>query len=154
MRKSIISVIAVIVSIAMVLSLSSCGGSDKDIKNLLAEFEYACNTLDFDAVLNYIDPKVSDKVKLAVGVVGMFTDSDTDELFDSLADYLSKDDIGGKEFFSSIKIKVEKISVEDENATVSTTITYNINGEEMVREASFYCTYYTEKWYILYFTID
>ncbi|MGN0114791.1 MAG: hypothetical protein ACI396_05650 [Acutalibacteraceae bacterium] len=154
MRKSIICVIAVIVSIAMVLSLSGCGGPEKDIKNLLTEFENACNTLDFDAVLDCIDPKVSDKVKLAVGVVGMFTDSDTDELFDSLADYLSKDDIGGKDFFSSIKIKVEKISVEDDAATVSTTLTYSVNGEETVREASFYCIYYTEKWYISYFTID
>lgn len=84
----------------------------------------------------------------------MFTDTDTDEMFESLADYLSIDDVGGTDFFSSIKIEVKDISVEDEAATVSTILTYELNGEEVVRESTFKCIYYTEKWYISSFTID
>ena len=154
MRKIFVSVVAIVLSITMIFSLTGCSGSNKEIENLMTEFEYACNTLDFDAVLNCINPKVSDKIKIAAGFVGMFTDTDTDEMFDSLADYLSSDDVGGTDFFSSIKIEVKDISVEDEAATVSTILTYELNGEEVVRESTFKCIYYTEKWYISSFTID
>ena len=152
MRKIFVSVMTIVLSIAMIFSLTGCSGSNKEIENLMTEFEYACNTLDFDAVLNCINPKVSDKIKIAAGFVGMFTD--TDEMFESLADYLSSDDIGGTDFFSSIKIDVKDISVEDESATVAATLTYELNGEEVVRESTFNCIYYTEKWYISSFTID
>lgn len=152
MRKMFVSVVAIVLSVAIVFSLTGCSGSNKEIKNLMTEFEYACNTLDFDAVLNCINPKLSDKIKIAAGFVGMFTD--TDEMFESLADYLSSDNIGGTDFFSSIKIEVEDITVEDEAATVSAMLTYELNGEEVVREATFNCIYYTEKWYISSFSID
>ena len=154
MRKIFVSVVAIVLSITMIFSLTGCSGSNKEIENLMTEFEYACNTLDFDAVLNCINPKVSDKIKLAAGFVGMFTDTDTDEMFESLADYLSSDDVGGTDFFSSIKIEVKDISIEDETAVVSAILTYELNGEEVVRESTFNCIYYTEKWYISSFTID
>ncbi len=154
MRKVFSSIVAMVLVLSMLLSLTGCGGSSKEIENLMTEFEYACNTLDFDAVLNCINPKVSDKIKIAAGLIGMFTEKDTDDMFESLAEALSSDDIGGTDFFSSIKIKVEDIKVEDETATVSTTLTYDFNGEEIVREATFNCVYYTEKWYISSFSID
>lgn len=154
MRKIFVSVMAIVLSITMIFSLTGCSGSNKAIENLMTEFEYACNTLDFDAVLNCINPKVSDKIKIAAGFVGMFTDTDTDEMFESLADYLSSDDIGGTDFFSSIKIEVKDITVEDETATVAAILTYEFNGEELVRESTFNCIYYTEKWYISSFSID
>ena len=153
MRKIIISITAIVISIAMLVSLTGCGGSKKEIENLMTEFEYACNTLDFDAVLNCINPKISDKVKLAMGFVGMFTETDTDEMFEKLAEYLSKDDIGGTDFFSSIKIKVDDISISSDTATVSTTLTYKVNGDEVVRESNFKCIYYTKKWFISSFSI-
>lgn len=154
MRKIFVSVVAIVISIAMIFSLTGCSSSNKGIENLMTEFEYACNTLDFDAVLNCINPKVSDKIKIATGFVGMFTDTDTDEMFESLSDYLSSDDIGGTDFFSSIKIEVKDISVEDEAATVAAILTYELNGEEVVRESTFNCIYYTEKWYISSFSIN
>lgn len=155
MKKIFFSVTAIFLSTVMLFSLTGCNGSSKEINNLMTEFEYACNTLDFEAALNCINPKVSDKIKLAAGFVGMFTDTDTDEMFEKLAEYLSDDDdVGGTDFFSSIKIKVEDISVDDETATVSTTLTYKLNGNEVVRESTFKCIYYTEKWFISSFSID
>lgn len=154
MRKFFISIVAVILSITVLFSLASCTSANKEIENLMIEFEDACNTLDFNAVLDCINPKVSDKIKLTAGFVGMFTDTDTNEMFESLADYLSSDDIGGTDFFSSIKIEVEDITVEEETATVSAILTYLIDGEEVVRESTFNCIYYAEKWYISTFSID
>lgn len=154
MRKIFVPVTAIVLSIIMIFSLIGCSGSNREIRNLMTEFENACNTLDFDAALNCINPKISDKIRIAAGFVEMFTDNDTDKMFESLADYLSSDDIGGTDFFSSIDIKVKDISVEDEAAVVSATLTYELNGEEVVRESTFNCIYYTEKWYISGFTID
>lgn len=155
MRKFAFSVIAIVLSITLMFSLTGCkAGSNKDIKTLLDEFEESCNTLDFDAVLDCINPQISDKINLALGLVGMFSDTDKDELFQQLADFLSEDDIKGSEFFSSIKIEVEDINIVDEEATVSTIITYSINGDETTRESTFYCTYYIDAWYINAFTIE
>ncbi len=155
MRKLIFSVMAVVLSVALMFSLTGCkAGDNKDIKKVISEFESSCNTLDFDAVLDCINPKISDKVNLALGLVGMFSDTDKDELFEKLADFLSDDDIKGAEFFSSVKIEVKDIIIEDKEATVSTIITYNINGDETTRESTFYCSYYIEDWYITAFTID
>lgn len=154
MRKIFVSVITIVISIAMIFSLTGCDNSNREIKDLMTEFEHACNTFDFDAVLDCINPKVSDKIKIAAGIVGVFTDIDTDKMFESLAEYLSNDNIGGADFFSSIKIEVKDISVEDDDATVSVTLTYELGGEKVVREATFNCIYYTEKWYISSFAID
>ncbi len=150
--KRAISVILAVVSIAVLFSLSGCNNSDREIENLISEFEHACNTLDFNAALNCIDPKVSDNIKLAVSLAGVLADADTDEMFESLATYLTGDDISGT-VFSSIKIDVKKVEVEEKSAAVSTILTYQINGNKCIRESTFYCIYYAEKWYISNFEI-
>lgn len=154
MRKIFTLVIAIVLSIAMIFSLVGCSGSNKEIKKLMTDFEQACNALDFDAVLDCINPKISDNIKLAVGLVDMFSDTESDELFDKLAEHLSSDDVGGKDFFSSIKIEVKDIIIEDETATVSAILTYDLKGDETVREATFNCIYYAEKWFITSFFIN
>ena len=154
MRKTVISLMALLLSVTMVFSLAGCSKSNKEIENLIAKFEQACNDLDFEEVLDCINPKISDKIKLAAGLVGMFTDTDTDEMFETLAKYLSSDNLGGADFFSSIKIEVKDISVKDDSADVSVMLNYEVNGEEIAREATFKCIYYTEKWYVSSFTID
>lgn len=154
MRKVIlISLVSGILLVSMLISLPACGNSSKkEIENLMTEFEYACNTLDFNAVLNCINPKVSDSIKIGVGIVGMFTD--TDDLFEKLADTLSSDDLGGTDFFSSIKVTVNGITVDGEAATVAALLKYEVAGNQMEREATFECIYYAEKWYISSFGIN
>lgn len=145
----------IVLSCVLVLSLTGCkAGDNKDIKKLISKFESSCNELDFDAVLDCINPKISDKINLALGLVEMFSDTDKDELFEKLADFLSDDDIKDTEFFSSVKIDVKEIDIQGKEATVSTVITYNINGDETTRESTFYCSYYIEEWYITAFAID
>ena len=155
MRRICVSIISMIIALSMLVSLVGCGNSSKkEIENLMTEFEHACNTLDFNSVLNCINPKVSDTVKIGMGIVGLFTDMENDVLFEKLAAALTTEQLGGADFFSSIKIDVKDIVVEDKTATVSTWIKYNISDSQFEREATFNCIYYTEKWYISNFSIN
>lgn len=139
-----------LILISLVIGLSSCGAKKKeDLTNLITEFEYSCNTLDVDAILDCIDPRVSDNIKLLMGVYGMFSDKDIDEVIDELSESLIGDSsISGNDFFSSVKIDVQDIVVEDNEALVTTYVEYVIAGETFNRVAEFYCVYYMDKWYV------
>lgn len=156
MKKTLKTIMALMLIAVMSFSFVGCNNDKKDIENLILEFEYACNTLDFDAVLNCIDPKISDNIKLAGGLLGMFTETDTDQMFEELSQYLldNTDLGGGTSFFSTIKIDVEDIEIEGEEALVTARLKFNVTGEEMERVASFSCIYYTDKWYISNFSIQ
>jgi len=65
MRKVVTSLIAVVLSVAMLFSLTGCKFFNKDIRKLITEFEHACNTHDFAAVLDCINPKIADNIKIA-----------------------------------------------------------------------------------------
>ena len=156
MKKTLKTIMALMLIAVMSFSFVGCNNDKKDIENLILEFEYACNTLDFDAVLNCIDPKISDNIKLAGGLLGMFTETGTDQMFEELSQYLldNTDLGGGTSFFSTIKIDVEDIEIEGEEALVTARLKFNVTGEEMERVASFSCIYYTDKWYISNFSIQ
>lgn len=145
----------ILVAVMMLTVFCGCGksGSKKDIGNLILEFEYACNTLDIDALLDCITPQISSGVKTVFGLLGTFSDMDNEEIFDYITNALtSEDGLDGTEFFSSIKIEVKDVTFEDETAFVDCYVSYEINKEEMKREACFTCVYYTEEWYISSFS--
>lgn len=152
MKKFVSRLGAVLLVLVMTVSLFSCGKSDAEIENLFAEFEYACNTLDFDAALNCITPRVSDKINMAANLVGMFTSQDKEDLFERLATVLTGDSaINGLDFFESIHIEMVEIVPDEEYKDilyVMTYITYDFAGDEMTKEAVFTCENYVEKWYI------
>lgn len=152
MRKLNIFV-GLMIIVSLLCALTGCDNSKREIKNLMNEFEHACNTLDFNEVLNCINPKTAEKIKFAAGFIGAFTETDTDKMFQGLADILSSDDIGGADFFSSIKIEVKDIEREDNSAVVATLLTYHLD-QDVTREATFNCIYYAEKWYISNFSMD
>lgn len=158
MKKILYRISAFVLSLALMFSFAGCDKSDTEIENLMTEFEYACNTLDFDAALNCITPKVSDKIKVAVNIFGMFTSQDTDVLFEKLAEVLAGNaEINGTDFFESIQIDIQEIVFDEEYedvAYVMAYITYDLAGEEIMSEATFTCDYYTEKWYISSFTFN
>lgn len=153
MRRILALSTTVIILFTMIFSLTGCG-SKNEIEDLMSNFQKACNSLNFNEVLDCINPSISDKIKLAAGFVGMFTDTDTDKMFDSLAGYLSKDKVGGKEFFSSIKIDVNDIKTDGDSAKVSAVITYKIKDKEITNNTTFNCIRSNEKWYISSFLFD
>lgn len=81
-----------------------------------------------NAMLDCIDPDISGSVKKLTGLIGMFSDEDTDELLDSFAKVLfSELPKNSKEFFSSIKIKLDNIEIDEDKASASAEITYEIS---------------------------
>ena len=154
MRKTMISALSVILCLCLVLALGGCGGSEREIRRLMSDYERACNALDFDGVLDCISPKIADTVRLAAGVIGMITSTDTDELFARLAEVLAGEEMGGTGFFSTVQIDIRKITCHEDSAEVSAVLTYCLDDRELVREATFHCVFYAEKWYIAGYTMD
>ena len=150
MKKHIAQLTALcLVMILLVGSLTGCNGSKKDVENLMTEFQYSCNTLDIDAMLNCIDPSVSDPIKLGLGLYGMFAQKDKDQILDEIASALSgNSDMNGNDFFSSIKIDVQKVDVKGKDAQVETVLQYKLLGENFKRDASFSCIQNAGKSYI------
>ena len=140
---------ALILIIALSITMCACGNQNNEIKTLTNNFENSCNKLDMNAMLDCIDPDISGSVKKLTGLIGMFSDKDTDELLDSFAKVLfSELPENSKEFFSSIKIKLDNIEIEEDNASASAEITYEILGEDNKSNATFEYIRIDEKWYI------
>ena len=147
--KSFKSLATLFLIIALSISMCACGNQNNEIKTLTKNFENSCNKLDMNAMLDCIDPDVSGSVKKLTGLIGMFSDKDTDELLDSFAKVLfSELPENSKEFFSSIKIKLANIEIEEDSASASAEITYDISGEDNKSNANFEYTRVDEKWYI------
>ena len=140
---------ALILIIVLTVSMCSCGNQSNEIKTLTKNFENSCNKLDMNAMLDCIDPDISGSVKKLTGLIGMFSDKDTDELLDSFAKVLfSELPENSKEFFSSIKIKLDNIETDEDSASATAEITYEISGEDNKSNANFEYTRIDEKWYI------
>lgn len=155
MKKNLFRVVAVIMMLVMTVGFWGCDKKDTEIENLLTEFEYACNALDFDAALNCIDPRVSDKIKVATNIIGIFTSQDREMLFEKLADLIADtSEINGLEFFESIQIDLQEV-IDDEGYKfikyAFVYVTYEFAGEEITKEAYFSFEKYVDKWYITSF---
>lgn len=140
---------ALILIIVLIVSMCACGNQNNEIKTLTKNFENSCNKLDMNAMLDCIDPDISGSVKKLTGLIGMFSDKDTNELLDSFAKVLfSELPENSKEFFSSIKIKLDNIVTDEDSASATAEITYEISGEDNKSNANFEYTRIDEKWYI------
>ena len=134
---------------AVLLLCTGCVGKESAIKKVTAQFESACNKLDLNEMLDCINPDISEKVKLATGLVGMFADKDREELLDGLAALLiGEGQTNTSEFFESVKIKLLETDVQETTATANAEITYTISGEEYTNKAMFDYIYTDDKWYI------
>lgn len=143
------SLAALILIMAMSVGICACGSQNNEIKVLTKNFENSCNKLDMNAMLDCIDPDISGSIKKLTGLIGMFTDKDTDELLDGFAKVLfSELPENSKEFFSSIKIKLNTIEIEENSAIASAEITYEISGETNRSNADFEYICIDKKWYI------
>ncbi len=147
--KKIKSYAALILIIALSVSICACGNQKNEIKTLTKNFENSCNKLDMNEMLDCIDPDISESVKKLTGLIGMFSDKDTDELLDSFAKVLfSELPENSKEFFSSIKIKLDNIETDEDRASATAEITYEISGEDNKSNANLEYIRIDEKWYI------
>lgn len=152
MAKRIVSVVLVI---CMLGALSACNVvQSAKVDSLLMDFQQACNCNDVSTALDYIIPTVSDKIRVATGIVGMLSQKSEEEMFLMLANWLSGEELSDVNFLTTLNIEVQQIvlSEDKESATADTIVTYELFGEQSVREAVFDCEYYAEQWYISGFT--
>lgn len=154
MKKSIRAVVALLLVLATVFSLAGCGEKDA-IKNLIGDFESACNVLDLNAMLDCLAPSISKTINFAGSFIGLFTDMDIESLLDKLAALMTGEkDWSGSEFFSSIRIKVKDVAVNETSASVMTTISYTVFGKDNEKNATFKCIFENDRWYIAGFAFN
>ncbi len=140
---------AFVLIMALGLSLCACANQQSEIKTLTKNFENACNKLELNAMLDCIEPDISRGVKAVTGIIGMFSDNDTDELLEKFGNLLFKELPGNsKEFFTSIKINLDDVELKEDSASALAQITYEISGEEYKTNAKFDYTCIDKVWYI------
>ncbi len=151
--KKMAFVLVVLVLIALV---GGCSSADKgDVEALMSEFEYACNTLDIDAMLDCIDPDIADGIRLSIGLAGMFSEVDSADLVEEFANLvMDNGHVDANAFFSSINIEVEDVSVEKDTAVVEAIVEYSVSSEDFKKMATFECVNYMNEWYISYFMFN
>ena len=167
MKKIMHKSLALLLSVLMLFTAVGCEKKENtEITNLLLEFEYACNSLDVEALLECLEPSVGDSIRfassLAANLLGV---PDIDDLFDGFLAYLMYDSssdfivqvgTSGVDFLESIDIELQEIErLEDyeDHAIAHTVVTAEILGQQYVRKAEFLLVYYIDRWCISEFSI-
>ncbi|MBQ6419710.1 MAG: hypothetical protein IJK02_01415 [Clostridia bacterium] len=150
-KKILMGILSVLLIVSMLVSFTGCDLKTKmQVRSMLSDFQKSCNALDVDATLNYIDPNVASLVRTATGIIGMFTGSDAGELFAKLSGYLIQHETSlGVEFFRTLKIKVNDITLTSGGAVAAVTLTYTgSDGAPATKTANVSCYRNGEQWYI------
>lgn len=160
MKKRIWMIFSGMLAVLLIFSLVGCESKDeKEIKNLLLEFEYSCNSMDVNSLMNCFEPAITDEIRLGAGLLGI---NDVGKLFDAFVGYLLYDadipflsDIGvsGVDFMSSIDLSIEEIEIEEDVAIAYTIVSAEIAGQKFTRKAEFLVVYYIDRWCISEFYI-
>lgn len=151
-------ILCCVLIVCVLLTMAACDSSKSEIKTLMKDFQKSCNDLDGEAMLDCMNPKVADTIDAAMKIIGAITSKSSDELFTTVADVLLGNSLfGTKDFFSTLKIKVETVNIAENgtDANGTATVTYvNFDGEELTKSATFKCIKTNDQWYISKFTID
>lgn len=62
MKKTVSIVLAFVFAFICIIPLAGCSNEEEQIQILMTEFEYSCNTLDVDGILDCIHPDVTNKI--------------------------------------------------------------------------------------------
>ena len=150
-KKILMGILSVLLVVSMLVSFTGCDLKTKmEVRSMLSDFQKSCNALDVDATLNYIDPNVASLVRTATGIIGMFTGSDASELFAKLSGFLIQHETAlGVEFFRTLQIKVNDVTVTPGGAQAAVTLTYTgSDGAPVTKTANVTCYQNGEQWYV------
>ena len=145
-------VMAIVLLLCLVFTFAGCNQMDERevaIRELLTRFQQACNVTDQETIMACISPSITDTLDIASDILGIFTDVETDDIFNLLTTIVSSDFVGGEDFFKTMQIEVKSVDFSEENdAKVFTSVSYK-TGETMSRDTVvFTCEVSEDTWYI------
>ncbi len=129
--------VSIVLAFICIIPLAGCSNEEEQIKILMTEFEYSCNTLDVDGILDCIHPDVTNKIKGALGVIGLFTGNDSDDILDSIASFIADNgDVDTDDFFKTFKIDVKDIECSGFTAKINLDLNYKVGSEYITTETN------------------
>lgn len=143
-------------SLLIVMSLTACVGKNSkknQVKEVIQEFEIACNNKDVDAILSCIDPAIANPVKILINLSGTDVDSVIEEISNQMVSGLEEYDMDGAELLSNIEIEIKKVKCKKDTATAECKITTYITGVDLNAEGTFQLIKEEKKWYISSFEL-
>ncbi len=149
MKKTAKRVLCALLIACLVLTAAACGAKS-DVNQLIDSFEAACVELDTSAMLDCMNPSVANPVRTVLDLLGV---KDLDKILDALVDVIAfvdfKDD-NPVDVLATLKIKPENHVFNDaeDECTVTASVTYTADGEEVTDVVSFKCILVDEVWYI------
>ena len=140
MSKKIVKIVAICLVMAISMSLiAGCNNRERAVRNLLNRFQSASNEMDVSKMLDCINPTISEPIRVGLGLISLFTQTDTDEILDRIAGALTGDfGLDGSEFFSSIEIELLEVINEGRDIRAVTIVKFRLAGRNVEREAVFY----------------
>lgn len=146
-----------IIGIIFTMSLSGCGGGfggKSECKELIQDFEEACNELDVQGILNCIDPKVSDPIKTVVAIGGIVTDN-VDQYLEDIMSGIGKeltDAVGSngttEDVLASIQLEPKKYSLKQKEGTVRCVAIFEVNGMDITKTLNISVVKKNDEWYV------
>lgn len=123
----------------------------------LSSFEDACNKLDVGEILNCIDPKVSDPLKLVVSGISILTQSNVEEyleqavklILDGTVDFLEEgEDISDVLQNMEVSPKLIRSKMGWKKSTIFCEMTVRISGTEIKKDIKIKMVKRNGEWYV------
>lgn len=129
---------ALVLGLALVLSLVGCGGNsdEQEIRSTLKSFASACQQLDLNAMLDCMSPDAATPLRGGASLAGTLTGKTPEEILDAAVPFFFGSDYASSDFLRSLRLKVEDIAVAEDSATALCTLSYTLDGEEKERDMS------------------
>lgn len=148
--------------IIIIVMLSGCGMSRKtECRELIEEFTRSCNEKDLKAMLNCINPTVSDPIKALLTLGNIVSGQEVDQYIVEVMDSIIGDLEGSDEteeglddqLISTIQIEPEKYHVKSEKGTIYCKAVFLINGMDMEKYVNIEVIKKHDTWYIAGITL-
>lgn len=164
----------ILLTVAMVLTVSGCGGfrtrgsEESKIIARIEEFQNCCHTLDFDGLLDCIDPEDVFLIRAAIANISWATNMDSDTLLNSTADQIyglielllaSESDWPEisvestvEDYLNTVQLKADTVTFsnrrKNDYALVNCAVTITINREKIKTRTELNMVKSDGEWYI------
>ena len=133
--------------LALTGTLTAC--SEKNgINDTLNEFEYSARNMNIDAMLNCIDPMVSDPIHDVVSIYHLVTRETIEDTIRELIKSVFDRDFEPSEFLTGMSFEEREIKITGRKGVVRCRLVVEIKGETFGREIRVLMHKVRDRWYI------